>query len=50
LSIDHVNVIFRTGPRATYMVLSGDLVSAGTTLVTPAVVDIRFASENTGFV
>ena len=31
--IDHVNVIFRTGPRATYMVLAGDLVPAGTGLV-----------------
>jgi len=30
-------VIFRAGPRATYMVLAGDLVPAGTTLVTPAV-------------
>jgi len=27
-------VIFRAGPRATYMVLAGDLVPAGTTLVT----------------
>jgi len=35
--IDHADVIFRTGPRATYMVLAGDLVPAGTTLVTPAV-------------
>jgi len=35
--IDHANVIFRTGPRATYMVLEDDLVPAGTTLVTPAV-------------
>jgi len=33
--IDHANVIFRTGPRATYMVLAGDLVPAGTALVTP---------------
>jgi len=33
--IDHANVIFRTGPRAIYMVLAGDLVPAGTTLVTP---------------
>ena len=33
--IDHANVIFRTDPRATYMVLAGDLVPAGTTLVTP---------------
>jgi len=35
--IDHANVIFRTGLRATYMVLADDLVPAGTTLVTPAV-------------
>jgi len=33
--VDHVNLTFRTGPRATYMVLAGDLVPAGTTLVTP---------------
>jgi len=32
---DHANVIFRIGPWATYMVLAGDLVLAGTTLVTP---------------
>jgi len=32
--IDHTNVFFRTGPRATYMVLAGDLVPAGTALVT----------------
>jgi len=39
LLVDHANanVIFRTGPRATYMVLAGDLVPVGTTLVTPAV-------------
>jgi len=35
--IDHANVIFRTGPQATYMVLAGNLVPARTTLVTPAV-------------
>ena len=35
--IDHANVIFITGPRATYMVLAGDLVPQGTTLVTPPV-------------
>ena len=35
--IDHANVIFITGPRATYMVLAGSLVPAGTKLVTPAV-------------
>jgi len=29
------NVISRTSPCATYMVLAGDLVPAGTTLVTP---------------
>ena len=33
---DHANVVFRTGPRATYMFLAGDLVPAATTLVTPA--------------
>jgi len=32
--IDHANVIFRTDPRATYMVLADDLVPAGTTSVT----------------
>jgi len=36
--IDHANVIFRTGPRATYMVLVGDLVPAGTALVTPGLI------------
>ena len=36
--IDHANVIFRTGPRATYMVLAGNLVPAGTPLVTPALI------------
>jgi len=34
LDIDHADVVFRTGPRATYLVLAGDLVPAGTTLVT----------------
>jgi len=29
-------LFFRTGQRATYLVLAGDLVPAGTTLVTPA--------------
>ena len=38
--IDHGNVIFRTGPRATYLVLAGDLVSADTTLVTPGVMSL----------
>jgi len=33
--IDHPNVIFRRGPRSTHVVLAGDLVPAGTTLVTP---------------
>jgi len=33
--IDHANIIFVTGQRATYMVLAGDSVPAGTTLVTP---------------
>jgi len=32
---DHANVLFRTGPRATYVVLAGDLVPAGPALVTP---------------
>jgi len=35
--IDHANVIVVTSPKATYMVLAGDLVPADTTLVTPAV-------------
>ena len=34
--IYHADFIFRTGPRATYLFLAGDLVPAGTTLVTPA--------------
>jgi len=34
--IDHANVIFKTILRATYMVLVGDLVPAGTMLGTPA--------------
>jgi len=34
-TFDHANVIFRTGQKATYMVLVGNLVPAGTTLVTP---------------
>jgi len=38
MKIYHANVIFRTGPWATYMVLAGDLVPAGATLVTPALV------------
>jgi len=32
---DRVYVIFRTSPWATHMVCAGDLVPAGTTLVTP---------------
>jgi len=32
---DQVYVIFRTSPRATHIVRAGDLVPAGTTLVTP---------------
>jgi len=32
--IDHADVIFRTCPRATYIILAGDLVPAGTTLMT----------------
>jgi len=32
---DHVHVIFRTSPRATHMFRAGDLVPAGTMLVTP---------------
>jgi len=35
--IDHANVIFRTGPRATCTVLASDSVPAATTLVTPAI-------------
>jgi len=30
-------MLFRTGPRATYVVLAGDLVPVGTRLVTPGV-------------
>jgi len=33
--VDHANIIFRTGSRATYRVFAGDLAPAGTTLVTP---------------
>jgi len=36
VKVDHANVILRTGPRATYMVLAGDLVPVGITLVTAA--------------
>jgi len=32
----HFNVIFKNGPRVTYVVLAGDLVPAGTVLVNPA--------------
>jgi len=32
----HLNAIFKTGPRATNVVLAGDLVPAGAVLVTPA--------------
>jgi len=32
---NHVYAIVRTGPRATYVVRAGDLVPAGTMLVTP---------------
>ena len=42
LSVDHANDIFRTGPRVTYMVLAGDLVPAGTTLVTPGLQALVF--------
>jgi len=35
-NVDHVNVIFKIGPWATYVVLEGDLVLVGTTLVTIA--------------
>jgi len=31
----HLNAIFKTGPRATNVVLAGDLVPAGTVSVTP---------------
>ena len=33
--IDHANVSFSTGPRATYMVFADNLVPKGTALVTP---------------
>jgi len=33
-NIDHANVVFRTGPRATDLVLAGNLVPADTMLVT----------------
>jgi len=33
--IDHVNSFFMTGPRAMYVVHSGDLVPVDTMLVTP---------------
>ena len=36
--IDHVNAIFRKGPRETHMVLAGDLVPVNTMLVTPRLV------------
>ena len=44
--INHADVIFRTGPRATYMVLADDPVPAGTTLVTPAVKVSRLGEHN----
>jgi len=52
--IDHADVIFRTGPRATYLVLAGDLVPAGTTLVTPEIIVqlplwCHCSLENVGF-
>jgi len=31
------NTIIRTGPRTTHVVRAGDLMPAGTTLVTPAI-------------
>jgi len=34
---DHVYAIVRTGPRATHVVRVGDLVPAGTMLVTPVI-------------
>jgi len=34
---DHVHAVVRTGPWATHMVRTGDLVPAGTMLVTPGV-------------
>jgi len=33
----HLNAIFKTGPRATSVVLAGDLVPVGTVLATPGV-------------
>jgi len=36
---DHVYVIFRRNPRATKIGRAGDLVPAGTTLVTPGLSD-----------
>lgn len=32
---DDVNIVFRTGPQATHLVCAGNLVPAGTMLVTP---------------
>ena len=32
---DHVNVTFKTGPRATQVVVAGDSMPVGTTLMTP---------------
>ena len=42
---DHVYAIFRTSPRATHMVCAGDLVLAGTTLVTSDI--LRLISVST---
>ena len=45
--IDHANVIFRTSPRATCMVIAGDLVPAGTTLVmTPVITPPSIMSKH----
>jgi len=41
----HVYAIVRTGPRATHIVRAGDLVSAGTMLVTSDIGVARGAKE-----
>ena len=40
---DHVHAIIRTSPRATHMVRAGDLVPAGTVLVTAAVDTLQYS-------
>jgi len=40
--IDHVSAVIRTGPWATQMVRTGDLVPTGTMLVTPGLCLVHY--------